>query len=300
MAKQDVIDVINNTIIENDVKGITANTLRNVLITMAENAGEGGSGGTSEGDNILKVRYIPEDIIIMIAFGSLLLPDDEAIIEFRTTGEISPTTWPKLKSSLESLFEEGDIWPPSVAAMEEMFDYNANIYAEMTQMINSGDYKLIVVVNSQDFSPIEDDGSSTYVISQPIGLYITGDGNRFKLVGNGGDFMYLLPDGGFILDVTTTDSIYIPKEEFELTGHSKDNNKKVYETRNDGDFKIRFILDEYGTYFNDEMSSILNTYTDTLSSSFFVTFFHNNAIKQACIESDGTTTVTELFSFTNL
>lgn len=47
MAKQDALDAINATIVENNQKGITAQSLKNVLITMVENAGEGGSGDGS-------------------------------------------------------------------------------------------------------------------------------------------------------------------------------------------------------------------------------------------------------------
>ena len=45
MAKQDVLDAINATIIENGQKGITAQSLNNILTMMTENAGEGGGSG---------------------------------------------------------------------------------------------------------------------------------------------------------------------------------------------------------------------------------------------------------------
>ena len=50
MAKQDVLDAINSTIVQNDIKAITANALNNVLTMMVENAGEGGNG-----DGVLRV-----------------------------------------------------------------------------------------------------------------------------------------------------------------------------------------------------------------------------------------------------
>ena len=46
-ANQEVIDAINGTIVSNNVKGITADSLRNLLLLMAENSG--GSGGSGEG-----------------------------------------------------------------------------------------------------------------------------------------------------------------------------------------------------------------------------------------------------------
>lgn len=44
MTKQDVLDAINATIVENGQKGITADSLRNLLTMMVEAMGEGGTG----------------------------------------------------------------------------------------------------------------------------------------------------------------------------------------------------------------------------------------------------------------
>lgn len=58
MNKQEIIDAINATIAPNNIKGITADSLRNLLIMMVENAGEGGSGS---GGNIVFYLGMPSE-----------------------------------------------------------------------------------------------------------------------------------------------------------------------------------------------------------------------------------------------
>lgn len=54
MSKQELINAIQATITANGQKGITAESLANILIEMVNTAGEGGSGG---GSGVLAVRY---------------------------------------------------------------------------------------------------------------------------------------------------------------------------------------------------------------------------------------------------
>lgn len=70
MSKQDALDAINSTIIKNNKKGITADSLRNVLTEMVEASGEGGGG-------FLTVKL--PDPLLWFAYFVLL-------------GEFSPTT----------------------------------------------------------------------------------------------------------------------------------------------------------------------------------------------------------------
>jgi hypothetical protein len=116
MAKQDVLDAINATIIENGVKGITADSLRNLLIMMTENAGEGGSG-----DGALRV-IVPE----LMMFGP----------EFISIGEFSPTSWEEMKSNYEQStgldFSEYD------AAVKASFEHNANVVQQIIEKGKAG------------------------------------------------------------------------------------------------------------------------------------------------------------------
>ena len=83
MAKQDIIDAINATIVENGQKGITADSLRNLLIMMTENAGEGGGSG----DGALRV-IVPDLMMIGAMFVDM--------------GEFSPTSHEELKAVAEA------------------------------------------------------------------------------------------------------------------------------------------------------------------------------------------------------
>lgn len=57
MSKQEVLDAINATIAPNNLKGITAESLNNVLTMMVENAGEGGNNGSGS-DDILTISLL--------------------------------------------------------------------------------------------------------------------------------------------------------------------------------------------------------------------------------------------------
>jgi hypothetical protein len=67
MTKREVLDAINATITSNNMNGITAQSLNNVLTMMVENAGEGGNNGSGSSDDILTISLLPnilnEDIL---------------------------------------------------------------------------------------------------------------------------------------------------------------------------------------------------------------------------------------------
>lgn len=115
MAKQDVLDAINATIIENGQKGITAQSLNNVLTMMVENAGEGGSG-----DGALRV-IVPE----MMMLGP----------EIVAMGELSPASWEEIKPLLE---QEG--WDSSEydAVVKASFEHNANVAQQILEKAKAG------------------------------------------------------------------------------------------------------------------------------------------------------------------
>ncbi len=109
MAKQDVLDAINATIVENGQKGITAQALNNVLTMMTENAGEGGGSG----DGVLRIM-VPVDM--------------------EGTGEVTtftPEYWDSVKAQV-------DIAMPGLSdAMSlvyaEMFAHNAAVYQQLLE-----------------------------------------------------------------------------------------------------------------------------------------------------------------------
>ena len=114
MAKQDVIDAINATIVPNGSKAINADSLRNLLIMMTENAGEGGSGGGS-GDGALRV-IVPD----LTTVGGM----------FVDIGEFSPTSYEEVKASAEAEMPGLD-WSEYDAAVNAAFEHNAAVAQQL-------------------------------------------------------------------------------------------------------------------------------------------------------------------------
>lgn len=104
MAKQEIFDAINATIAPNNIKGITADSLRNVLTLMADNAGSG------SGEGALRVM-VPVDM-----FG------DADAIEM----DFTPELWEQIKVGMDASL-------PGLSAtldpvVEELFRHNAEVY----------------------------------------------------------------------------------------------------------------------------------------------------------------------------
>lgn len=160
MAKQDVLDAINATIVENGKKGITAQSLNNILTMIVENAGEGGSG-----DGALRV-IVPG----MPILGNMVIE----------AGGISPSSWPDIKSSLESTF--GVDLSVYDAPVNASFAHNANVAQQILEKAKTGK-GVSVVLDQTPYSqayfslmlqmqPEMTSGIESFVISavQPVGL----------------------------------------------------------------------------------------------------------------------------------
>lgn len=125
MAKQDVLDAINATVSSNNVKGITADSLNNVLTMMVENAGEGG-GGSGSGEGMLRL-IVPDYVQIGNVF----------VEEF---GEFSPSTLEILRSEVENASpEEAQILEPLFATCEDAFVHNAEVFRIIKEKANNGE-----------------------------------------------------------------------------------------------------------------------------------------------------------------
>lgn len=103
MAKQEIFDAINATIAPNNIKGITADSLRNVLTLMADNAGSG------SGEGALRVM-IPTDLF------------ETGVNEM----DFTPEYWEQIKVEM-------DMSLPGLSAtldpiVEEIFRHNAEVY----------------------------------------------------------------------------------------------------------------------------------------------------------------------------
>lgn len=121
-ASQEIIDAINGTIVSNNVKGITADSLRNLLLLMAENSG--GSGGSGEGA-----------LRVMIPMGEFVVEEGATEVDF------TPETVALIATEIPELAEVG----------EEMFAHNAKVYAQLMEKVNACE-GVSVIVDASKFS----------------------------------------------------------------------------------------------------------------------------------------------------
>lgn len=128
MAKQDVLDAINATIVENGQKGITAQSLNNVLTMITENAGEGGSG-----DGALRV-IVPD-----LGFLDFIMVD---------VGEFTPTSWAALKLELEG---QGLDVSEYDAVVNASFVHNANVAKQLLEKARA-EQGVSVILDQTPFS----------------------------------------------------------------------------------------------------------------------------------------------------
>lgn len=124
-VNQEVIDAINATIAPNNVKGITADSLRNLLLLMAENSG--GSGGSGEGA-----------LRVMVPFPSSVTEGAE---EGATEVDFTPETVALMATEIPEIAEVG----------EEIFAHNAKVYAQLMEKVNACE-GVSVIVDASKFT----------------------------------------------------------------------------------------------------------------------------------------------------
>lgn len=120
MAKKEVHEAIDATMVPNGVKAINADSVRNLLHMMTDNAGEGGGG-----DGGVKVYALLPDLIY------------DMIGENIGTVEMTPESWAEIKAMVEAV-NPGFIPPELDTAMEEAFAANAEVYKTMMQKAKDG------------------------------------------------------------------------------------------------------------------------------------------------------------------
>lgn len=321
MVKQDVLDAINATIVENNKKGINARSLNNILTMMVENAGESGSG-----DGAIKVRVLD---IVTILYANMFAgsyPDNAGLQTFLSTGEFSPTTWADIKIVFNA-FEEGlgDSMDPVIA---EMFVYNAEVYTQLVQKVESNEGVLTLADMSQLISVTSPNSDGTPSVSSmgfPLvftGAHETDDSGNvtssydmlFTFNVNFGeeDFVtsLLLPfelkeDGSLLYDMSAAEvpdkNFIIPENGYVLTDERKAEQATFLTNCYDNywsikDLKPNITINSSGlTLANKEVSLL---YKHSTSTTFTAVYYYNNTIKQVDIASDGTTTITTLGTLT--
>lgn len=130
MAKQDVLDAINATIVPNGTKAINADSLRNLLTMMVENAGEGGSG-----EGALRV-IVPE---LTMLGGELV-----------NLGEFSPTSWEAIRLELETSI--GVDLSEYEEVVNASFAHNANVAQQIIEKGKAGQ-GVSVVLDQTPYCP---------------------------------------------------------------------------------------------------------------------------------------------------
>lgn len=137
MAKQDVLDAINATIVENGQKGITAQSLNNILTMMTENAGEGGGSG----DGLLRLN---------IPIPGLLSGLSEA-----TGGSLfNQETWDELYAAM---VESGQELPNINEVVPTLFAQNAEVLEQIWSEFENGKYPLVTLNDSLVFNAYIED-----------------------------------------------------------------------------------------------------------------------------------------------
>lgn len=150
MAKKDVHEAIDATIVPNGVKAINADSVRNLLHMMTDNAGEGGGG-----DGGVKVYALPPSVVFDIFGGE----------------EVTPESWAEIKAMVEAV-NPGFIPPELDTAMEEAFAANAEVYKTMLQKAkdNTGTYAVIDMGKLMEGLVIMDLPESGSLINYSVGV----------------------------------------------------------------------------------------------------------------------------------
>lgn len=128
MAKQDVLDAINATIVENGQKGITAQSLNNILTMMTENAGEGGGSG----DGLLRLN-IP-------VFGMY-----QGVYEVTESTIFSQAAWDEYSSAAAA---EGMSFSNLNEVVPTMLAQNTEILEQIWSKFEEGKYPVVILDDS--------------------------------------------------------------------------------------------------------------------------------------------------------
>lgn len=316
MAKQDVLDAINATIVENGKKGITAQSLNNVLNMIVENAGEGGSG-----DGALRIM-VPDGLTGLSEM-------------FMETGEFSLGVWEEIKAQTAESAPEYVDFTVFDETFGRCFAHNAEVYKSILAKLESQEgifaildmslsmstsYKLMadmempgeiekvncsmaqlaMCVGMQMF-PAEGYEETFGEMAEPmIMLYALGDeseGYPSKVE------MMLMPDGSILFNMEMIDEyeFYIPASNSAvLTSEQKTANKRFEDYGKNSSFSWDNV-----TVFFVLSSGIANEYERVNFVSHnrnvnrpYYCYFKDNELKKAFLEDDGSVTLETLGTLT--
>lgn len=330
MAKQDVLEAIDATIIPNGVKGITADTLNSVLTMIVENAGEGGSG-----DGLLRLN-LPSPIIME----GILDMDEDTIFNqatwdeftaamgeegllFSNLNEAVTTMFAQNAEVLEQIwskFEEGkypvvilDDSLTSNAYLEDMIPYYQELMPELTEEQIRAEFEYMLMkspilgIPAAFKLPISEDFNTSRILSFTI--YTNNEYNEQYPTGTSIDI--ILDDfdaegitaGSMDFRMKLPISLYFPQDGATLSSDQKSSNVYDYYNYAIGSDDNQAPLMEY---FTPHLVDV-NGRATAQKAPFFVTadfynkkfkYFDGLSLKEAVISSDGSVTVTTLGSLT--
>lgn len=313
MSKQEILEAINNTIVANGQKGITAESLNLILNEMVESSGEGGSG-----EGAIRVYAAPTYIFDMFQISELTPESWEEIgIEFNST--LPGFTESALYLSIKDMFTKNvEVYKTliekanSISGTSVILDTSAvsasylEFMGEMYELELGG--AVIDMARCSASCPVEVsiDNSSFTDLGISAGL---GTDPLVQLIGTvkgssileDGNIATLLPNGGFTYTKPASDStyiVYIPASvDNTLTAEYKSKNAELVLTIynsimnaapgtrlfNPNNIIVQPTNSEGSTYVTAIRASAL----DLTKNSFVVTFMDNGILQRVQINSDG-------------
>lgn len=296
-SKQEVLEIINSTIVKNGEKGISAEVLNNVLTEMVESSGEGGSGDGALRLKMMDFMLAPE--IFINEFSKDVFDEILPMMEAEMPG-ISNSDWAK--------------------AIYSCFEHNAKLYQQLMEkaqkaegtfvLVDASDttlgaYKIFGDMYGMDLSGAN---ASTAMLGEVmvmtgaeamLGEDVVNIRTNSSSVGNLD--IYLRPDGGFTYelimedveddtDTLTYKDFYIPLEGATLTNQQKEDNISTAKKLKDIDFnvyglKIALVSPDGSVSFNATGGfGFAHAYGDTCS---FLVYIDGNLKNVQIRESTG-------------
>lgn len=314
MTKEEIIEAINSTIVANGQKGITAQSLNNILTMMTENAGEGGGGS---GDGALRIM-VPDTMIGIYE-------------QFINAGEFSPAIWEQLKaeSANSGMPMDTSAWD---AAFSACFAHNAEVYQSLLKKTESheGTFAILdqslsmassykMMIESEVPGALEKINISVGQLALCVGMHLVPAEGYEDMLGEQanpmimiyplyglpdmdlyptGLMMALMPDGSVIFDASTMSGyrFFIPKSSnVSLTSDQKSANESFYSYSKESDFswdnvKIFFVTSSG----YEELSWASFVSYSRHTSSHYYCYFQGTALMKATLASDGSVSVETL------
>lgn len=304
-SKQEVLEMINSTIVKNGEKGISAEVLNNVLTEMVEASGEGGSG-----DGALRLKMIDP------MFGFDLFPG-----EF--SRELLEEMLPMMEADMPGI-SSGD-W---VKALYSCLEHNAKLYQQLVEKAQKTEGAFVIVDMSETFSAAykimgeiaEEDlsGAKTSAAilgeaSATTGVEALGMPDTVGIITSAALFGFgfeiiLRPDGGFtyeLIEDTDTESdqsyrrIYLDGEE-SITESDKQDNLAFRDDLNNKEVKVFSKPIGFLRKTSSDSYSLDSAYTILCGLYNRFLFLDKSGLKicQCMIDEQGNATITDVSSLT--